>query len=150
MSVRSSIVAVGRCALSVVNHVLAALVILQVTIPAGAAATSSAEHGVAEKRSAGPEATSEPGSAKSPVPGGVSIQVINLPPKTPLSSGEASEQATPRPAKKGKPTASGQSKNSQAKRRGTPPCLAWVDADVEPRAVLLCVHGLGLYNGTYE
>ena len=36
------------------------------------------------------------------------------------------------------------------KFRGTPPCLAWIDPDVNPRAVLLCVHGLGLYNGTYE
>jgi acylglycerol lipase len=36
------------------------------------------------------------------------------------------------------------------KLRGNAPCLAWIDPDVEPKAVLLCVHGLGLHNGTYE
>jgi alpha-beta hydrolase superfamily lysophospholipase len=34
--------------------------------------------------------------------------------------------------------------------RGTPPTMAWVDADTEPRAVLLCVHGLGLHNNSFE
>jgi alpha-beta hydrolase superfamily lysophospholipase len=34
--------------------------------------------------------------------------------------------------------------------RGTPPTMAWVDAEREPRAVLLCVHGLGLHNNSYE
>jgi acylglycerol lipase len=33
---------------------------------------------------------------------------------------------------------------------GNAPCLTWIDPDVKPRAVLLCVHGLGLYNGSYE
>ena len=35
-------------------------------------------------------------------------------------------------------------------RRGTPPCLSWVDSEQPVRAVLLCVHGLGLHNGTYD
>lgn len=35
-------------------------------------------------------------------------------------------------------------------RRGTPPCLSWVDYEQPVRAVLLCVHGLGLHNGTYD
>lgn len=35
-------------------------------------------------------------------------------------------------------------------RAGIAPCTAWVDPDVEPRAALLCVHGLGLHNKSYE
>jgi alpha-beta hydrolase superfamily lysophospholipase len=38
----------------------------------------------------------------------------------------------------------------KAVRRGNAPCLAWFSESVQPRAVLLCVHGLGLHNGTYE
>lgn len=34
--------------------------------------------------------------------------------------------------------------------KGTPPCLSWIDPDKEPRAVVLCVHGCGLHNGSYE
>lgn len=34
--------------------------------------------------------------------------------------------------------------------RGMAPCMAWVDPEVEPKAALLCVHGLGLYNNSYE
>lgn len=37
-----------------------------------------------------------------------------------------------------------------ASDRGTPPTMTWVDADAEPRAVLLCVHGLGLHNNSFE
>ena len=33
--------------------------------------------------------------------------------------------------------------------RANAPCLRWLDDDVPPRAVILCVHGLGLHNGTY-
>jgi acylglycerol lipase len=33
---------------------------------------------------------------------------------------------------------------------GNAPCLTWIDPDVKPHAVLLCVHGLGLHNGSYE
>lgn len=32
----------------------------------------------------------------------------------------------------------------------TPPCLTWIDPDLEPKAAILCVHGLGLHNGTYK
>lgn len=39
---------------------------------------------------------------------------------------------------------------TKAVRRGTPPCLSWVDYEQPVRAVLLCVHGLGLHNGTYD
>ncbi len=34
--------------------------------------------------------------------------------------------------------------------RGNAPCLAWLDPEKASRAVILCVHGLGLYNGSYE
>ncbi len=34
-------------------------------------------------------------------------------------------------------------------RKGNAPCLRWVDGDVPPRAVILCIHGLGLHNGSY-
>jgi len=34
--------------------------------------------------------------------------------------------------------------------RGNAPCLAWLDPDRPVRAALLCVHGLGLHNGTFE
>jgi acylglycerol lipase len=30
------------------------------------------------------------------------------------------------------------------------PCIRWVDEAAEPRAVLLCIHGLGLHKGLYE
>lgn len=34
--------------------------------------------------------------------------------------------------------------------RGNAPCLAWLPQNSEARAVILCVHGLGLHNGTWE
>ncbi|MBI4532961.1 MAG: alpha/beta fold hydrolase [Candidatus Melainabacteria bacterium] len=34
--------------------------------------------------------------------------------------------------------------------RGDAPCLSWVEPQVIPRAVILCVHGLGLHSGSYE
>ena len=43
-------------------------------------------------------------------------------------------------------------KRSRHKRRarGNAPCLAWIPFDRDVKAVILCVHGLGLHNGTYE
>jgi len=35
-------------------------------------------------------------------------------------------------------------------RRGNAPCLSWFNADMPVKAVFVCVHGLGLHNGTYE
>ncbi len=35
-------------------------------------------------------------------------------------------------------------------RRGNAPCLSWVDSETPVRAAILCVHGLGLHNGTYD
>lgn len=34
--------------------------------------------------------------------------------------------------------------------RGNAPCLAWIEPESPIKAVILCVHGLGLHNGTYE
>ncbi len=45
---------------------------------------------------------------------------------------------------------SAKASGARKKRRGNAPCLAWVDPDVPVKAALLCVHGLGLHNGTYE
>ncbi|HEY9785515.1 MAG TPA: alpha/beta fold hydrolase [Candidatus Obscuribacterales bacterium] len=41
--------------------------------------------------------------------------------------------------------------DSKAKRKfkGTPPCMTWIDPEIPVKAVLVCVHGLGLHNGTY-
>lgn len=35
-------------------------------------------------------------------------------------------------------------------KRANAPCIAWSDPDVPTRAVLLCIHGLGLHKDTYE
>ena len=35
-------------------------------------------------------------------------------------------------------------------RRGNAPCLSWVDSEQPVRAVILCVHGLGLHNSSYD
>ncbi|HEY9789634.1 MAG TPA: alpha/beta fold hydrolase [Candidatus Obscuribacterales bacterium] len=40
--------------------------------------------------------------------------------------------------------------DSTKTRAGRAPTLAWINPDVEPKAVLLCVHGLGLHNKSYE
>ncbi len=34
--------------------------------------------------------------------------------------------------------------------RGNAPCMSWLDTAQPAKAVILCVHGLGLHNGTYE
>jgi acylglycerol lipase len=44
----------------------------------------------------------------------------------------------------------GKNPRSRSAVRGTAPCLAWVNRDKPIQAVLVCVHGLGLHNGTYE
>jgi acylglycerol lipase len=31
-----------------------------------------------------------------------------------------------------------------------PPCISWVSPQAKPRLVLLCIHGLGLYSGSYK
>lgn len=41
-------------------------------------------------------------------------------------------------------------KNEYKAQHGTPPCLTWVNPDLEPKAVLLCVHGCGLHNGSFK
>lgn len=43
-----------------------------------------------------------------------------------------------------------QSQNQASKSLDKIPCLRWFDESTEPRAVLFCIHGLGLHKGTYE
>ncbi|HEY9773872.1 MAG TPA: alpha/beta fold hydrolase [Planktothrix sp.] len=40
-------------------------------------------------------------------------------------------------------------KKSKTAYREVAPCLSWIDYDKQSKAVILCVHGLGLHNGTY-
>lgn len=47
-------------------------------------------------------------------------------------------------------TAMAASKVSVAKPSVNIPVSSWVDPDVTPRAVMLCIHGLGLHKGNYE
>jgi len=145
MSVRSPIVSVGRFARGVAGSVVTAVVLLPLVAAAGAEPSSSA---------GGTDAAKPPGleaaAARTSAGGDVSIQVINLPPKAPLATGAPGNPSAARADDKTKGKGGSNRKNKPGARRGTPPCLAWIDPDVEPRAVLLCVHGLGLYNGTYE
>lgn len=41
-------------------------------------------------------------------------------------------------------------KSGKADKLDKIPCIRWIDEAAEPRAVLLCIHGLGLHKGTYE
>lgn len=38
----------------------------------------------------------------------------------------------------------------QSTNTGLPPMRVWIDPRVQPRACLLCIHGLGLHSGMYE
>ncbi|MBP7864172.1 alpha/beta fold hydrolase [bacterium] len=46
--------------------------------------------------------------------------------------------------------AESEAQSAAPKARGNAPCLSWQDESAPPKAVVLCVHGLGLHNGTYE
>jgi acylglycerol lipase len=42
-------------------------------------------------------------------------------------------------------------KETQEKKfRGNAPCMTWISPDASPKAVILCIHGLGLHNDSYE
>ncbi len=41
-------------------------------------------------------------------------------------------------------------KSGKADKLDKIPCIRWIDEEAEPKAVLLCIHGLGLHKGTYE
>lgn len=70
------------------------------------------------------------------------------------ASNETSDETAAKPQQVLKEKAPDNSAKTKGKskpiRRGTPPCLSWVDSEQPVRAVLLCVHGLGLHNGTYD
>jgi alpha-beta hydrolase superfamily lysophospholipase len=40
--------------------------------------------------------------------------------------------------------------NAAAGDKDAAPCISWTNPIVKPRAVLLCIHGLGLYSGSYQ
>ncbi|CAN5248475.1 hypothetical protein BH11CYA1_BH11CYA1_35100 [soil metagenome] len=41
-------------------------------------------------------------------------------------------------------------KSGKADKLDKIPCIRWIDEATEPKAVLLCIHGLGLHKGTFE
>lgn len=51
---------------------------------------------------------------------------------------------------KAAPPQSGNRKSTSRRYLDTPPCLTWLDPNIETKAAILCVHGLGLHNGTYK
>jgi alpha-beta hydrolase superfamily lysophospholipase len=65
-----------------------------------------------------------------------------------LSAGlPACAQAT---AKVAKPANTAGVAKGHEGHRGMAPCMTWINPDVEPTAAILCVHGLGLHNGSYR
>ncbi len=46
--------------------------------------------------------------------------------------------------------AKGNKGSDERMNRGVAPCLAWVNREKPIQAVIVCVHGLGLHNSTYE
>jgi acylglycerol lipase len=71
------------------------------------------------------------------------IYVIKPPTPTVEEAAKLSgkKQATQPPSEEKKPA---------VKRRTTPPMITWQNPDKPARCVLLCIHGLGLYNRSYE
>lgn len=50
------------------------------------------------------------------------------------------------------PVSAGQTTSGKSETKrfvGNAPCLSWIDPAVTPKAVVLCIHGLGLYNDSY-
>lgn len=70
-------------------------------------------------------------------------------------SGKSDAEAPTDSQLKGKVSSGEEAKTGSAKKKKTDyadvlPCLTWVDPDKEPKAAVLCVHGLGLHNDSYE
>lgn len=93
---------------------------------------------------------------------GVSIPSVSSPASSSPESASTPTTSSPAPASAPAETAStstnsataaGASKSARStgkrKYRDVAPCLSWIDYSKPPRAVILCVHGLGLHNGTY-
>lgn len=66
--------------------------------------------------------------------------------QTPVQAADSALQST----EKSSSATTGGNERNQHLKRGLAPMLTWIDADSDPKAVLLCVHGLGLYNGSFE
>jgi alpha-beta hydrolase superfamily lysophospholipase len=65
----------------------------------------------------------------------------------PVPANSASQAVVP-PAKN-KP-ANAKTAKKRTVQAGPAPCVSWIDYSRDPKAVILCVHGLGLHNGTYS
>lgn len=69
--------------------------------------------------------------------------------QAPRSTSDAKDISTGKTKEKSSSKSSAKKKGAKAKR-GNAPCTAWLEPGVKPLAAILCVHGLGLHNGTYE
>lgn len=78
-------------------------------------------------------------------------------PASPITNEDGIITRSPRQDEQGTGSSDGsldepQGKSSKKKKsvRGNAPCLRWIDDDVSAKAVILCIHGLGLHNGTFD
>ncbi|HEY9869984.1 MAG TPA: alpha/beta fold hydrolase [Candidatus Obscuribacterales bacterium] len=94
-----------------------------------------------------------------PAAAGLPGAAASAPAALPLLPAEATPPSTDRKdaVKSGKTTDSSQAgdkkkqkKKSGGKARGDAPCLAWIEPMMPSRAVIVCVHGLGLYSNSWE
>lgn len=61
------------------------------------------------------------------------------------------KENSPKPNPDSKDKAASKGKHKKKKELANVlPCLSWIDPDIEPKSVILCVHGLGLHNDAYE
>ena len=120
---------------------------LEASSPDRAPAAGSLKPATTAPAQAGCEDTSRPradsAGAATPTPASNAPAPAGLPAPAPAAA------RSPQTGKTGKDSAVARGKKKKF-LRGNAPCLAWIDPDKQPRAVLLCVHGLGLHNGTYE
>lgn len=96
------------------------------------------------------------GAKQPPAPQGVQTPVAEtihgslsaaVPPV--VAAGAKSLPAKKSAAQKSKPDAARISQPAP-ERRGKAPCVTWINNDAPVKAVLLCVHGLGLHNESYK
>lgn len=108
-------------------------------------------------------ATSSPSSSEPPAgtspstvtgtEGQASTKSAGAPPTG--ATGSTSTPATASATEAGSPASTGPAAATAGRKRKNDfadvlPCLTWVDPDVDVKAILLCVHGLGLHNDSYD
>ncbi len=118
------------------------------------AGTSSAEpaaelNSTSPARSAAEVNSSQPAASAAEATGTSQTEPVTKPDQKPSKS-ESSKSASKRSSSSQSSAKKTGSKNSATARRGNAPCMAWIDPATKSHAVILCVHGLGLHNGTYE